>query len=76
MQKLEMQRFILKYMIDYPYDEDIIKRQTRALFTAWCIMFDILPDTLECDRMFDKMYALTDSVEKEEFENYMLEDLV
>lgn len=71
--------FIEEQDIDFEVDfSDIATKQLRALFTSYCLMFDIDADTAECDACLWDMLDLVDSDEtlKGKFDNFMLEYLM
>lgn len=75
---------ILEYIEGADFDNRVCIRQLRALWTAFCIRCDILPDTSTYDNFIDEMWqALAynetspwSSMRKEKFEEYMMRDLI
>lgn len=71
--------FIEEQDIDFEVDfSDIATKQLRALFTSYCLMFNIDADTAECDAC---LWDISDLIKVDEnhmdnFENFMLEYLV
>lgn len=58
-------------------DNEHGKEQTRALFTTYCIMNDIIADSYECDELIDELHFLVPfGNEYSEFYNYMTEHIV
>lgn len=63
------------------FDEDfsdISSQQLRALFTSYCLVFDIIADTAESDVCLWDIFDMTELDDKlqEDFENFMLGFLV
>lgn len=63
------------------FDEDfsdILSQQLRALFTSYCLVFDINADTAESDVCLWDIFDMTglDDKLQEDFENFMLGFLV
>lgn len=71
--------FIKEQDVDFEADfSDIATKQLRALFTSFCLLFDIDADTSECTACLWSMFDLLefdDSLE-DKFYNFMLEYLV
>lgn len=79
MGKNEFLDYIADYAVNHEWQEANAKEQIRALFVSWCLVFCIDADSKDCDRALQVIYwraALENSLEYEEFENYMLEFLV
>lgn len=57
---------------------DLSSEQLRALFTSYCLIFDILVDTAECDASLSDIFDLTDIDEhgEKDFNDFMLSFLV
>ena len=56
-----------------------VMNQARSLFTAICMVEDLEADTNMTDLMLSDLYSLIEDVTdytQEEFENFMLEDIV
>lgn len=52
--------------------------QARALFTTICLVYDVQPDTMECDKILRRLYdiaALYDLISYDGFESFMTEYL-
>ena len=71
--------FIKEQEINFDEDfGDLLSQQLRALFTSYCLMFNIDADTAECDAC---LWDISDLIKVDEnhmdnFENFMLEYLV
>lgn len=53
------------------------REQARALFTAYCIMYDIYDGTGACSSLMYELYEkVSEGVEFEDFDNYMVELIV
>lgn len=61
-------------------DYDIDAYQSRALFTALCIMFKIEADTAKCDGLISDLFYIVKeigySIEKNDFYNFMVADII
>lgn len=71
--------FIEEQDVDFGVDfSDIATKQLRALFTSYCLVFNIDTDTVECDICLCDMFDLLnfDETLKEKFDNFMLGHLV
>lgn len=71
--------FIEEQDIDFEVNfSDIATKQLRALFTSYCLMFNIDADTAECEACLCDMFELMnfDETLKEKFDNFMLKYLV
>lgn len=61
-------------------DYDNSTYQARALFTALCVMFNIESDTGKCDALISDLFYIVKSfgysMEKDDFYNFMVADIV
>lgn len=85
MNKYKFWNYIISFtkerILDFDEDfSDISSQQLRALFTSYCLMFDINADTAESDACLWDIFnetGLSDLYDvKENFDNFMLEYLV
>ena len=63
MNKAEEFTFMLDFAKKMEPDEDVMREQLAALFTVYCLHYDIDLDTAECDVVIeDLFYALPEDV--------------
>ena len=65
---------------DTSWDDEHVPEQARSLFTSWCLLNNILPDTYQCDReltaLYESGYIHEYNVTFDDFRKYMIEYLV
>lgn len=79
MNKNEFLNYIIYYAIHIGWEDCNGKDQIRALFTSWCLIFQIDADTEECSDTLNIIYwraTMEELVEYEDYVQFMIEFIV
>ena len=79
MNKQEFLDYIADYAINTGWEDWNGKDQIRALFTSWCLIFQIEADTKECDDALMTIYsraAIDEVIDYKLYELFMIEFVV
>lgn len=78
--KQEMFEWLKSFMIENFWYDSNVSQQARSIFSTICMVWNIEADTAECDNMLNELWtcASVDEIEidRDEFENFMLELIV
>lgn len=72
--------YLKTYVIQNSWEDEYTRNGARSIFTTICLYCNIDADTAMCDQMLTELYQTADvqslDVNREEFENFMLEYIV
>lgn len=75
----DIEQFMYDFIDGAEDIDELWVEQLRCIFIAWCLAYDIMTDTSECDGtleyIYDSIYHMID-IEYNDFYNYMVKYIV